>query len=344
MTQDHRRVQTAVTGQDADSDEAVVLPMDRDAAREFLEAHPGAKYWCGTHQGGCGKRLYGRTPGHCVAHFRHQGPDPERPCRRLSHNRGRRDNDRVIALRAVRSWRESRGFREEKVVHSEDRRGVDARYLDVIGLPGTRHTRVVVGDCASDELNREAKSPRARDVDWLIHHKNNVILHQLSKHHISFALIRFKDEDDMTTVMQVSTEERPQEDDWTALAQYVPVPNPPRPAPMSPLLLGDTREPVRRGALPGPRPSPGPEAPRQQAAGPKKNPAPTPAAPLEVPLSDGLREAASLLEDALILKDSRGIRNGARCVQRLWSAQTGRVSIDDELWIKDLLSQAGHRH
>lgn len=344
LTQDQRRVQTAVTGQTADSDEAVVLPMDRDEARRFLDAHPDAHYWCGIHQGGCGKRLHGRTPRHCVAHFYHLGSDPERRCRRLSFNRGRRDNDPVIALREVRFWRESRDLREEKVVHSEDHRSVDARYLDVIGLPGTRNTRVVVGDCASDELIREAKSSRGREVDWLVHHENNVILHQLRKNGIAYAVIRFKDEDDTTTVMQVSTKDRPREGDWTALEQYVPEPNQPKPEPVSPLLLRDTRQPAFREVPPKPRRSPDSQAPHQAVPEPKRNPAPIPVERPEVPLSDGLREAASLLEDALILKDARGIRSGSRSVQRLWNAQAGRVFTDDEQWIKGLLSQAGHRH
>lgn len=60
MELDTRLVQAAVLGA-ADSHDPVIMPMTRFEAKRFLDAHPGALFWCGTWLGGCGGKLMTRV-------------------------------------------------------------------------------------------------------------------------------------------------------------------------------------------------------------------------------------------------------------------------------------------
>jgi len=75
MTQDNRRVQTAVLGS-PDSDHPLSLPTDRREAALYLSRYRGARFFCGTHLGGCGWELMSKLYSDRVCHFAHH-PDPK---------------------------------------------------------------------------------------------------------------------------------------------------------------------------------------------------------------------------------------------------------------------------
>ncbi len=78
-------MQTAVKGPTADSQDAVFLPMEHDAAQEFRREHSGMDSWCGT-VNGCGRQLFTRISGEKIPHFFHRG-ESEAQCRRAQKNR-----------------------------------------------------------------------------------------------------------------------------------------------------------------------------------------------------------------------------------------------------------------
>jgi hypothetical protein len=83
MRQDMRRVQTAVLGH-YDSFDPVVMPLDRDEAKQFRAFHDreGDTFWCGIHLGGCGKELMDRIGEVKIPHFAHYADRHAESCRR----------------------------------------------------------------------------------------------------------------------------------------------------------------------------------------------------------------------------------------------------------------------
>ncbi|SEN11112.1 hypothetical protein SAMN05660976_06816 [Nonomuraea pusilla] len=73
MTQDTRRVQTAVLGR-PDSDHPISLPTDRREAVLYLSRYKNKRFFCGVLLGGCGWELMHKLYGDRVCHFAHH-PD-----------------------------------------------------------------------------------------------------------------------------------------------------------------------------------------------------------------------------------------------------------------------------
>lgn len=110
MQLDTRLVQTAVLGT-PDSHDPVIMPMTRFEAKRFLDAHPGALFWCGTWLGGCGRQLMTRVGMERVPHFAHWPTrrGPRTVCHRL-HN-GRTSADHLFVSRDLSAWARGRGHR-----------------------------------------------------------------------------------------------------------------------------------------------------------------------------------------------------------------------------------------
>jgi hypothetical protein len=134
---DRRLVQTAVLGA-AGSHDPVIMPMTRFEAKHFLDAHPGALFWCGTWLGGCGRKLTTRVGMERIPHFAHW-PNPRGPrtvCHRL-HN-GRRSADHLFVSRDLSAWARGRGHRPAApILHGDFQSGDTCTCLQITLRGGT---------------------------------------------------------------------------------------------------------------------------------------------------------------------------------------------------------------
>ncbi|MEU9050389.1 competence protein CoiA family protein [Streptomyces sp. NPDC048384] len=101
MSEDHRRIQTAVIDH-KDSDLAVILPMDAAELTRWREQHPRFTYWCGTLLGGCGEPLTDRLYRSKVCHFAHH---PHHTCTRTAN--GEDSADHLFMKSALNEWMRS---------------------------------------------------------------------------------------------------------------------------------------------------------------------------------------------------------------------------------------------
>lgn len=87
------------------------MPMTRFGAIRFLDAHPGALFWCGTWLGGCGRKLQTRVGMERIPHFAHWPTrgGPRSICHRLYN--GRTSADHLFVSRDLSTWARRRGHR-----------------------------------------------------------------------------------------------------------------------------------------------------------------------------------------------------------------------------------------
>ncbi|MFD3685466.1 hypothetical protein ACFWTE_11675 [Nocardiopsis sp. NPDC058631] len=360
--QDTRRVQTAVVGPTAASKKAFYLPTDRDQAK--VEYDPDSHYWCGTHQGGCGRQLSARFPLDKVAHFFHRGAKAA-DCPLSERRRGWRDFDPLAAWSALSPWRQARGLAEGHMNLFDNVRGCDARFMHISSPGDPRDTRIVLGDATDDRVLQDAKAPRAREWDWFVHQDNSLVRMLLDKYGVSYGLIRFADHGNAAPTMEVFLRAGANEEGWGSAERYVPAPNRPLHPVEAPVAVG--RVPAQAQTVVQERPEPAPVVPRERAASlesdlrvqrpPVRRRATTPTRPrpstpkpafrkaqesrTEERLSGKLQSSALLLDEALNRGDRRDIKRYARNLQNLRDEHEGRLALVDEQWIKHLLSQAG---
>lgn len=251
--EDRRRVQTAVKGKTADSNDAVELPIEHEAARRFRQEHDGVDFWCGT-LNGCGRQLIIRIGDHKIPHFYHLVASDVQ-CRLVENNRGRLNIEPPIVLDNVQRWRSNRGLPEGNVDFFDPIKDHDARYMHISGPPGTRDTRLVLGDITIVQVLEDAKSPQGREWDWFVHHRNSELRAVLQEQGISYAQIRFTPTK-TSAIMQVFLTTEDNVGDWGQIERYRPAPNrPPRP-PKPPALRTPSPVAVPAPAARVPTPSP----------------------------------------------------------------------------------------
>ncbi|MDA0565160.1 competence protein CoiA [Streptomonospora sp. S1-112] len=353
-------MQTAVKGATADSEDAVILPIEHDAAIEFREEHraTGTEFWCGS-VNGCGRKLFIRIGDDKIPHFYHQG-EAESSCRLAQRSRGRHDIEPPIAWAELRRWRVSRGLPEGKVDFIDPLEKHDGRYLHISGPRGTRDTRIVLGDLTIVKVKDDARSPQGREWDWFVHHSNTELRGILDEQGIPYGPIRFSQTKD-SAIMQVFLAAADNVGDWGRVSRYEPAPHrPPRPpAPAIPAQAAPRPAPARPSAS-SRAPVPGSTHERadsleslrariarmrgsDDAPTPSRKQAPTTKTP--TPGSDGqlpaeLAEAMAQLKEALVLGDRR---TRARCVRRLRALRRrhrAQLASEDNRTIKALINQA----
>lgn len=280
VVQDRRLVQTAVKGPTSDSPDAVFLPLEHDAASEFRRENTGVDFWCGT-VNGCGRQLFIRIGDEKIPHFFHRGEN-ETQCRLAQKSRGRLDIEAPIVWAELRRWRDSRGLPEGKVSFFDPIDRHDARYMHISGPPGTRDTRIVLGDVTIISVKEEAASAQGRGWDWFVDHRNTEVRRILDEQGVAYARIRFTPTKD-SAIMQAFLATPDNLGDWGRVSRYVSAPNraPRPPAPAQSTKAAPKPPPARVSApLRAPRP-PAPgytwgpalvPAPRRSAAPPKTDP------------------------------------------------------------------------
>ncbi|MEV4804987.1 hypothetical protein AB0K18_33730 [Nonomuraea sp. NPDC049421] len=243
--QDRRLVQTAVKGPTADSQDAVFLPLEHDAALEFRQEHSGVDFWCGT-VNGCGRRLFTRIGDEKIPHFFHQG-ESEAQCRRAQRNRGWLDLEAPIVWAELRRWRQGRDLPEGQIDFFDPIDGHDARYMHISGPVGTRDTRIVLGDVTTMQVQQDAASVQGREWDWFVHERNTQVRAILDSQGIAYARIRFVPTATSAT-LQVFLATPDNVGDWGRISRYVAAPNraprPPEPAGW-PVTAGSRPAPAR---------------------------------------------------------------------------------------------------
>lgn len=278
--QDRRLVQTAVKGTTAHSPEAVVLPLEHNAATQFRREHAGVHFWCSSING-CGRQLFIRIGDEKIPHFYHWG-EHEAPCRLAQRNRGRLDIEPTLVGAELRRWRKNRGLPAGEVSFFDPIDGHDARYMHISGPPGTRDTRIVLGDVTIVSVKEDAVSAQGRGWDWFVHHRNTELRRLLDEQGIPYARIRFTPTKD-SAILQAFLAAADNVGDWGRVGRYTPAPHraPRPPAPVQPAKAAPGPAPARALAPvrePQP-PAPGHTwvpalvpAPRRSAPPPKAGP------------------------------------------------------------------------
>ncbi|GII96302.1 hypothetical protein [Sinosporangium siamense] len=358
---DRRLVQTAVKGPTPDSQDAVFLPLEHDAALEFRQEHSDVNFWCGT-VNGCGRQLFTRIGDEKIPHFFHRGEGEQAQCRRAQKNRGRLDIEAPIIWAELKHWRQSRGFPEGQVEFFDPLDRHDARYMHISGPVGTRNTCIVLGDVTIVQVQQDAASAQGREWDWFVHERNTEIRAILDSQGITYAQIRFVPTATSAT-LQVFLSTPDNVGDWGRISRYVPAPNraprPPKPVQQRPRASGAAREKVVPDALMGvetqsPRLRELDDGPAREHAFARKAPRPRPPAPprwyapaakapvprSEQQIANEFKDAIAHLEKALVLEDRKDVARGARRLRALRKAHRGSLSNDDNRAIKALLRRA----
>jgi hypothetical protein len=241
-------VQTAVKGPTADSQDAVFLPFEHDAALEFRQEHSGVDFWCGT-VNGCGRQLFTRIGDEKIPHFYHWGENEEQ-CRRAQRNRGRLDLEAPIVWAELKPWRQGRDLPEGQVEFFDPIDRHDARYMHISGPDRTRDTRIVLGDITIVQVQQDAASAQGREWDWFVHERNTEVRAILDTQGIAYARIRFVPTATSAT-LQVFLSTPDNVGDWGRISRYVPAPNrAPRPPKPAPPVTADSRPATARASVP----------------------------------------------------------------------------------------------
>ncbi|MFD6948498.1 hypothetical protein A6A08_18735 [Nocardiopsis sp. TSRI0078] len=63
--------------------------------------------------------------------------------------------------------------------------------MHISGPPGTRDTRIALGDVTTMQVQQDASSAQGREWDWFVHERNTQVRAILDGQGISYAQIRF---------------------------------------------------------------------------------------------------------------------------------------------------------
>ncbi|MEV5413742.1 hypothetical protein AB0K60_33560 [Thermopolyspora sp. NPDC052614] len=212
MTQDNRRVQTAVLGSPS-SDDPLSLPTDHREAALYLSRYKGKRFFCGTPLGGCGWELMGKLYRDRVCHFAHH-PDPmglAPDCER--RHVGADSADHLYVHRGLTSLAKSSQRFQGTVIngHCTD--------LLVNLRPGHAALKVQFVNLSADEWAEEdaALRTRLRHVDWMLGPKAIATAKYLVDRD-GYALRVRCEAVDGTRVVKVGTETSDGDLEWVALS------------------------------------------------------------------------------------------------------------------------------
>ncbi|WP_436764497.1 hypothetical protein [Streptosporangium sp. V21-05] len=349
--QDRRLVQTAVKGLTADSGDAVFLPYEHDAAREFRQEHEGVHFWCGT-VNGCGRPLFTRIGEERIPHFYHLG-ESEAQCRLAKKSRGRLDIEAPMISAELKRWRQGRDLPEGHVDFFDPIDRHDARYMHITGPAGTRETRIVLGDVTIVQVQQDAASAQGREWDWFVHERNTEVTAILDRQGVAYGRFRFVMHATSAT-LQVFLSTPDNVGDWGRISRYVPAPNrAPRLPKPAPPVRADSRLAPARAPVPQQTAVFGPareqvddfarRAPRPRASEPTQWYAPAPRVPAprsEEQIANEFKDAIARLEEALAQEDRKNKTRCARRLRALRKAHLKSLSSDDNRAVKDLLRRA----